>query len=387
MRSIIPTIPKEYQDLIGDPAKISSSKPLEISSFRELVEATAKFAFYNKDHLLFFRGQSKDYLNRAGNSTFYPTIYRGDYLPQREIRNRFDILEGCSKALSSLFEDNQVIGYKDVKRRKLIQWSMLQHYEVCDTPLLDFTHSLRVACSFAYLYNTTDQAYIFMFGFPYLTNRVSLNSEHDLVNIRLLSISPPQALRPHFQEGYLTATDEITDTYDRKNELDFNNRLIVKFKLPEEGKFWSRNFHKIPKASLYPKSDPIKKLCDQIKDLASRELKSGDLGEFLKLWAELEELLTSSARKAHKEQKKYISLRQALMQLVEQRLIDKDLYYRLDRIRNFRNQVVHQPRNIEQSMILDLLHETEKVLVLLKEQFEFQQIATADVTRHPLGSG
>ena len=123
MRSIIPTIPKEYRDSIGDPTKISSSTPLEISSFRELVEVTAKFAFYNKDHLLFFRGQSKDYLNRAGNSTFYPTIYRGDYLPQREIRNRFDILEGCSKALSSLFEDKRIIGYKDVKRRKLIQWS------------------------------------------------------------------------------------------------------------------------------------------------------------------------------------------------------------------------------------------------------------------------
>ena len=348
MRSIIPTIPKEYRDTIGDPTKISSSTPMEISSFRELVEVTAKFAFYNKDHLLFFRGQSKDYLNRAGNSTFYPTIYRGDYLPQREIRNRFDILEGCSKALSSLFEDKRIIGYKDVKRRKLIQWSVLQHYEVCETPLLDFTHSLRVACSFAYLHNTTDQAYVFMFGFPYLTNRVSLNSEHDLVNIRLLSISPPQALRPHFQEGYLAATDEITDTYDRKNELDFNNRLIIKFKLPEEKKFWGRNFHKIPEASLYPKSDPIKNLCDEIRDLASRELKSGDLGEFLKLWAEIEEILTNSARKVQKGQKKIISIRQALMQLVDQRLIDKDLYYRLDRIRNFRNQVVHQPKNIDQ---------------------------------------
>ena len=118
-----------------------------------------------------------------------------------------------------------------------------------------------------------------------------------MIHIRLLSICPPQALRPHFQEGYLAGTDEITDTYDKKTELDFNNRLIVKFELPEEKRFWGRNFHKIPEASLYPKSDPIKALCDEIGELASRELRSGDLGDFLKLWAEIEEVVTGLARK------------------------------------------------------------------------------------------
>lgn len=77
-----------------------------------------------------------------------------------------------------------------------------------------------------------------MFGFPYLTNRISFNSEHDIVNIRLLSICPPEAYRPHFQEGYLAGTDEITDNYERKIELDFNNRLIIKFELPVEKTFW-----------------------------------------------------------------------------------------------------------------------------------------------------
>ena len=119
---------------------------------------------------------------------FYPSIYRGDYLSHAELRNRFDILDGCSKALAQLFEENKIDGYRDVKRRKLIQWSILQHYEVCSTPLLDFTQSLRVACSFAYLNNNSDKAFVFMFGLPYLTNRISLNSEHDIVTVRLLSI-------------------------------------------------------------------------------------------------------------------------------------------------------------------------------------------------------
>jgi hypothetical protein len=366
MRNIVPTIPKDYENHLGDPQKISSSHPIKIGSFREIVEVSAKFAFCNKDYLLFFRGQSEDYLNKAGNSTFYPSIYRGEYLQHRELSYRFDILDGCAKALSREFEKRQIDGYQDVKRRKLIQWSILQHYEVCSTPLLDFSHSLRVACSFAHLKNNSNNAFVFMFGFPYVTNRISLNSEHDLVNIRLLSICPPQALRPHFQEGYLAGTDEITEIYDKKTELDFNNRLIAKFKLSKESDFWGRNFHKIPEASLYPKSDPIKSLCNEIREMASSELKSGDLGDFLKVWTEIEEFITNLAGQ---NQHRYFSFRQALNQLYRQKLLDKDLYYRLDRIRTFRNQLIHKLKQIEPKMILEFLQKTEDTLLNLKKRF------------------
>jgi len=160
MRNIVPIIPREFQSHLGDPSKISASRPLQVSTFRELVEITAKFAYHNKDHLLFYRGQRQDHLNRASNSTFYPTIYRGDYLQHREIRHRFDILEGAAKVLMDLFESRGIDGHRDLRRRKLIQWSILQHYEVCETPLLDFTHSLRVACSFAQMGNPTNKAYV-----------------------------------------------------------------------------------------------------------------------------------------------------------------------------------------------------------------------------------
>jgi len=370
MRHIIPTIPDKFTNQLGDPAKIASSNPLKIFSFRELVEVVARFAYHNKDCLLFFRGQSQDYLNKGGSSSFYPTIYRGDYLSHKEVRYKFDLLEGCSKALSQLFEDRKIDGYRDVKRRELIQWSILQHYEVCSTPLLDFTQSLRVACSFAYLNNNSDKAFVFMFGLPYLTNRISLNSEHDIVTIRLLSICPPEAYRPHFQEGYLAGTDEITYNYDKKSELDFNNRLIVKFELPHEKEFWGRNFHKIPKVSLYPRSDPIKKLCAQVSDMASRELRSGDLGDFLKIWSEIEEIVTTTARK---DKHRYLSFRQGLNNLISRYQINKDLYYQLDRIRMFRNHVVHRPKYIEPDEILKFLQQAEEALIELKEQIRFEQ--------------
>ena len=48
-----------------------------------------------------------------------------------------------------------------------------------------------------------NSAFVYVFGLPYYHNRISIDSEHDLVNIRLLSIMPPEALRAYFQEGFL----------------------------------------------------------------------------------------------------------------------------------------------------------------------------------------
>lgn len=80
---------------------------------------------------------------------------------------------------------------------------------------------------------------------PYYINRISYNSEQDLVNIRLLSISPPKALRPYFQEGFLVGTEDITYNYGNdKDELDLNNRLIAKFKIPNNTEFWGSEFKK-----------------------------------------------------------------------------------------------------------------------------------------------
>ncbi|MFV0418588.1 MAG: FRG domain-containing protein [Dysgonomonas sp.] len=266
MRRITPTLTAELFYYFGNPkkVKIGAGPAYPLKTFRELVEHVARLSFMNKDHLLFYRGQAVDFRNKAGVSSFYPTIYRGDYLTQKDLTERFNRLEQAGLKLAALFEDKKIEGYKEVKKRLNIQWSILQHYEVCPTPFLDFTHSLRVACSFAMSNNETDKAYIFIFGLPYLTNRISINSEHDLVNIRLLSICPPTALRPYFQEGYLVSTDEITDSYDTKSELDFNNRLIAKFEIPNNLSFWGKDFDRIPEHLLYPENDPVLELCKAI---------------------------------------------------------------------------------------------------------------------------
>ncbi len=62
------------------------------------------------------------------------------------------------------------------------------------------------------------------------------------------------------------------------------------------GKLNIGGFSKIPEKSLYPDNDPIFKLCQDIKDIAVREFRVGDIGDFLRLWAELEEIIVTTAR-------------------------------------------------------------------------------------------
>jgi hypothetical protein len=102
----------------------------------------------NRNHLLFFRGQDKDYQSKAGGSTLYPAIYRGDNVPRAELEVRFRQLESAERVLVRLFQERGIDGARDLSRKRYIRWSILQHYEVVATPLLDITHSLRVAWVF-----------------------------------------------------------------------------------------------------------------------------------------------------------------------------------------------------------------------------------------------
>lgn len=363
MRQITGELTTDLLNHFGDPKTVSAGEPYLVKTYRELVEHTARLSYLNKDYLLFYRGQATDFRTKGGSSSFYPSIYRGDYVLARELHYKFEILEGACKALCELFEKKKIEGHKELKKRKYIQWSILQHYEVCSTPLLDFTQSLRVACSFATEKKENDFGYVSVFGFPYLSNRISINSEHDLVNIRLLSICPPNALRPYFQEGYLTGTDDITTNFDSKGELDFKNRLIAKFKIPNDKSFWGNGFHKIPSESLYPDNDPIEALCKEIKDFADKDLKSGDIGDFLKLWTEIEEILLSQTVKVSQ---RYLTPREAIKQLREKKAIDKELFHDIERGRIVRNSVVHAHKKLSPKQIRDAIVMLDGIIAKLK---------------------
>lgn len=357
MRQIDGHLPEEVKKYLGRET-VAESNGYPVKTFKQLVELSASISYLNKDHLIFYRGQNTDYKNKAGRSSFYPTIYRGDPLRRKEIQYRFGLLNDSCRTLQIKFKDNDVQGYSELKRKKLIQWSVLQHYEVCDTPLMDFTQSLRVAASFAQLNTKEKESYVYAFGLPYLTNRISSNSEHDLVNIRLLSICPPLALRPYYQEGYLVSTEDIESDYDDKTELDFNRRLIAKFRIPNRKSFWGPDFNPIPESALYPLGDKIKELCEEIRFEVKVELESGDIGEFLKEWNKIEQYILSRAQvygRVH-------HMLEAIRMLRKNSVIDNFLLQKLDSIRRFRNTLVHSPNEINTKQLHHHMESIEEVL-------------------------
>jgi len=337
--------------------RIAGTEPYLVKDYSQLVREVAKLAYLNKDYLLFYRGQNKDYKNRGGSSTFYPTIYRGNYLKKHEVRYRFEILDAAGKRLVNEFKSNNINGEREVKRKKHVRWGILQHYEVCDTPLLDFTHSLRVASSFALMENNNSYGHVSIFGLPYITNRITIDSEYDLANVRLLSICPPDALRPYFQEGYLAGTTDLTTEYRSKSELDFNRRLVAKFKIPNDRSFWEQNSRPIQKDLLLPKEDRIRKICNLIKSDVQRNLEPGRIGQFVKEWTELEQSLLNKARK---DDSRVYSIREAINQLTNWGPVERNLH-RIDAIRKFRNRVVHEPEEIQPSKLEEFLQELREV--------------------------
>lgn len=245
--------------------EVRASDALSITSFRELVEAVARITFENPDYSIFYRGQSEDILNTENETTILPSLYRvktGRIIRTSSYEKRIEDLEKAEKLLLEEFERNSLEGKNKVQKFREVAWAILQHYKVCETPLLDITHSLRVATSFA-LSESRETGYLYLLGFPHINGSISYFVEEELVNVKLLSSCPPIALRPYYQEGFLVGTFPIP--MNRAHTYDFNRRLIAKFKI-NVNNFWDSDFAPIPQKALYPdKKDQMKKICDDIK--------------------------------------------------------------------------------------------------------------------------
>jgi hypothetical protein len=251
---------------------VRSDKGVEVGSYPELVEKIAELSFYNPEHVLLFRGQSADWFNIRGNTSIKPTIFR----PVRgsrsspgllELRERYLRLAEADRIMAQEFSFS---GRRRVTRYRILRWAILQHYEVCATPLLDVTHSLRVAASFATDQPGESQPVLYVLGVPALSGSVTSSSEQGFQIIRLSSICPPEARRPYFQEGYLLGEYPDLVTMDEKQnyeayEIDFGRRLLAKFRLAVPD-FWSSDYPALPMTALYPdQRDPLVDFTDKLK--------------------------------------------------------------------------------------------------------------------------
>ena len=262
-------LPEKINSFIkGKP--VTSSKPYPVKTYEDLYKLLPELSWLNRTYKLLFRGQDKDYLNDTGESTIYPSIYRGD-VTRDIIESQFGILAKASGLLTNKFASQKITGHSVVRKLRLIRWTLLQHYEVCYTPLLDLTQSLVVACSFAQLSSAKKDpySYVYLFGIPELPEKIVYNTSQEMIIINLQGSCPPGALRPYNQEGYLVGTLDTTTDYWKKSVLDFNRRLIGKFRIPNKKSFWGYAWSKIPRRLLYPKDDQIFNLSKEVRqDLA-----------------------------------------------------------------------------------------------------------------------
>jgi hypothetical protein len=202
-----------------------------------------------------------------------------------------------------------------------------------------------------------------VFGLPFITNRISVNSEHDIVNVRLLSICPPDALRAYFQEGYLVGTEDVTTEYSSKNELDFNNRLIAKFQIGKSDEFWGRGFDKIPREALYPVNDKIDELCRAIQQETGGGVQATELGSFLQEWSAIESYLLSFARA--KTEKVY-SISDAIRVLQRSEDLPHDLFSKINILRKTRNSAVHKPEALNPGQLVSASVELKSIASEIK---------------------
>lgn len=246
----------------------------EVASYLDLARKVAELQFLNRDHVLLFRGQAKDYVTTKGNSMLKASIFRNDgkKVPSKAtLEKRFQTLRLAEKLLVAAYGSAGLKGSERLRRHRLIRWSILQHYEVCPTPLLDVTHSLRVAASFATAGNGGQDAFLYAFGVPNLSGAVTASSEAGLQIVRLSSACPPDAVRPHIQEGYLVGEYPEIPDYEQQShyefyEMDFGRRMVAKFRFNPQT-FWASDQY--PPASpdaLYPSAqrDPLLEITENI---------------------------------------------------------------------------------------------------------------------------
>jgi hypothetical protein len=246
----------------------------------DLATKVAQLQFMNRDYVLLFRGQNADYKNTQGNTSLKPSLFRsinGINPDPGLLMRRFDALKSAERILGEMYSGRQFLGRERLERQQIVRWSILQHYEVCPTPLLDVTHSLRIAASFA-SHHASGEAFVFALGAPNLSGAITASAEASIQIVRLSSVCPPSALRPHIQEGYLLGEYPEMTGYDQKQhyahyETDFGRRLVAKFRFDPKT-FWKTNaFPKVGKSALYPdEDDPLFELAQSVKRNLTNQL-------------------------------------------------------------------------------------------------------------------
>lgn len=245
-------------------SKVRLSKGHRIKTYRELVKNIAIIVQQNKRYDMFFRGQSFDYKDKNERTVIYPTICRPEKHPDNSYKKSI-------RTVTIQIRYEELINFSNYIRKNSFYisdyyeyyFALIKHYELIPTPFIDITQSIRTAASFAL--EKTDTGFLYVFGLPYAQGSISHFIDLNIVLVKLQSVCPPDAKRPHFQEGFLVGRLPF---YPRKTGGDnLGRRLVAKFLLDNTNEtFWDSDFTALPKNVLTPKDDEFEKIINHHYD-------------------------------------------------------------------------------------------------------------------------
>jgi len=254
---------------------ISAQRCHSVGSYSDLLKKIAALNFHNSSLQLYYRGQTEDYQVHQSNSSLpvrsnlYPKILRSLPAERKKRSARISQRTAILEKADGMLRKELKIGY--IHRHRLVRWSILQHYEVCATPMIDVTSSLQIALSFA-VSNKQKDGFLFVFGLPHQSGPISTSVESMTQVIDLAKFCPPEFARPHFQcasflADYPTGLNpsDLVEMAPRL-EANFACRLVTKFRLVGLSRWKTHGFFPTPETILYPNDkDDLFPLMDSIR--------------------------------------------------------------------------------------------------------------------------
>lgn len=278
-----------------DAGLIATDSGNTVDTYPELLKKVANLNYHNPGMQLTFRGQGADYrVREGGHSSLYPSIFRPSNSESAPplIRSRYEKLNKASDQILEYFraqarsesksedgiwstEYNRV--RMKVMKNTLLRWAIIQHYEICDTPLLDVTGDLETAIAFAFMTSVDDvyrsSGYIFVVALPPQFDTISVSSNDNIISIRLAQFFPPTFLRPHYQKGILAGEYPEVIHYDTQHSeetrsgYNFTQRLVAKFFIRDYERFASSGYSMISESILKPTiGDDFAQIAKEIRE-------------------------------------------------------------------------------------------------------------------------
>ncbi|MHB1035560.1 MAG: FRG domain-containing protein [Pirellulales bacterium] len=257
-----------WKDVSDDPGCI-------VSNFVELMDRVAELTFWNPGLNLFFRGQTKNFTGVAGKeklgTSLLPSAYREPVSPnlaasEERFRQLAEMTLDAKKKLARFRHDKERLD-----EFTELTWAVLQHYG-CETPLLDITQSLHVAASFATCTYSDgketpakDEGYVYVLGLPAMNGHLTFLAHEGMVMVKLQAACPPEAKRPHYQQGFLVGSIPSNPKPHSYRYRNLVLRLVGKFRIPEPSAFWEGSYRHLSRKVLMPPDDDVAKIVQGIR--------------------------------------------------------------------------------------------------------------------------